>query len=431
MRKVLLAAVLLIGSGTPAGAFQAGEPDASGEGNQRLHVFLDVQARGLDRDYIRTELDWVDWVRDRRDADVHILITTQSAGSGGRAYTFDFMGRGRFESLEDTLTYTSSQTDTQDEVRQEIARVLRMGLVPYLMRTPMAGRIDLDLEMRATEEEAITPQEDPWDYWIFRARLSGDIEEEASSSERSVDGSFSARRITRDWKSEFEVQGDYGEDRRELSGGEVITNFTHDLEFDGLIVKSLGPHFSAGVRWKVSSDTRTNQRLNIRGAPALEWSLYPYSEFTRRQITFQYTIGSDYFDYYEETIFGHTGERQMEQALEISLDFTQPWGTARTSLEASHYFSDLNKYRLTLFSSWDIRLLRGFSLNLFGRGSRIHDQLYIPSREASDEEVLLRIRRLQTNYDFEFRVGLSFTFGSIFNPIVNPRLDQGGGRHFR
>jgi len=425
MRKVLLAVALLALPGTPAEALQAGEQEGAQTVNQRLHVFLDAQARGIDRDYIRTELDWVDWVRDQRDADVHILITTQGAGSGGSAYTFDFIGRGRFAGLSDTLTHVSSQTDTQDEVREAVARVLRMGLVPYLMRTEMAGRIDLDLGEMEKEEE-VTPQEDPWNYWIFRLGLSGNVEEESSSQERSVDGSFSARRITSEWKTEFEIEGDYGEDRRELSDG-VVLNFTHDLEFDALIVKSLGPHFSAGLRFDVSSDTRTNQRLNVRGAPAFEWSFFPYEEFTRRQITLQYTVGGDYFDYYEETIYGKTEERQMDQSLELSLEFTQPWGTARTSLEASHYFSDLNKYRLSAFSSWDIRLFRGFSLNLFGRGSRIHDQLYIPAREASDEEVLLRIRRLQTSYDLEFRIGLSYTFGSIFNPIVNPRLDGGGG----
>ncbi len=431
MRKVLPAIVLVLLTGAPAGASRAGQQQGTEVQNNRLHVFLDAQVRGIDRDYIQTELDWVDWVRDQRDADVHILITTQGAGSGGRAYTFDFLGRGRFASLTDTLTYVSSQTDTEDEVRREIARVLRMGLVPYLMRTEMAGRIDLDLEEMEREEEEVTPQEDPWNYWIFRLGLSGNMEEEASSKERSVDGSFSARRITADWKTEFEIEGDYGEDRRQLSDG-VVTNFTHDLQFDALIVRSLGPHFSAGLRFDVSSDTRTNQRLNVRGAPAFEWSLYPYEEFTRRQITLQYTVGGDYFDYYEETIYGKTEERELDQALELSLEFTQPWGTARSSLEVSHYFSDINKYRLSLFSRWDIRLFRGFSLNLFGRGSRIHDQLYIPSREASDEEVLLRIRRLRTNYDLEFRVGLSYTFGSIFNPVVNPRLGGGGGgRGFR
>ena len=59
-------------------------------GAEALCVFLDCQ--GCDFDYLRTELPFVNYVRDRRDAQVHVLITREQTGGGGRAITIDFVG---------------------------------------------------------------------------------------------------------------------------------------------------------------------------------------------------------------------------------------------------------------------------------------------------------------------------------------------------
>jgi hypothetical protein len=81
------------------------------------------------------------------------------------------------------------------------------------------------------------------------------------------------------------------------------------------------------------------------------------------------------------------------------------------------------------FADADIRLFRGFSLNVQGSASRVRNQLYLPAGEATDEEVLLRLRRLQTGYRYRMQVGFSYQFGSIYNNVVNPRWSSntGGG----
>ena len=56
--------------------------------------------------------------------------------------------------------------------------------------------------------------------------------------------------------------------------------------------------------------------------------------------------------------------------------------------------------------------------------SRIRDQLSLPARGATDEEVLLRLRQLQSGYEYNVGVGVTYTFGSIFSSIVNPRFGQ-------
>jgi hypothetical protein len=47
--------------------------------------------------------------------------------------------------------------------------------------------------------------------------------------------------------------------------------------------------------------------------------------------------------------------------------------------------------------------------------------------DASNEEILVRQRELATGYEYEFGFGISYTFGSIFNNVVNPRFRNVGG----
>jgi hypothetical protein len=51
--------------------------------------------------------------------------------------------------------------------------------------------------------------------------------------------------------------------------------------------------------------------------------------------------------------------------------------------------------------------------------------------EATLEEILLRRKELATEYEYSISVGLSFTFGSIYSNVVNPRFGGGGWRRFR
>jgi len=397
----------------------------------RLRIFLDGDYRQIGDDFIRTEIDFVDWVRDQTDADVHIIVTSQRAGGGGNAYTIDFLGRRDFAQRQDSLVHTSGQTDTDDEVRNGVVRTMKLGLAPYLARTAQAA--DFDIAYRAAQrrgEPQALPGDDPWNFWVFRTSLGGNIDGEESRQTRSVNGSFSARRITEEWKLEFSVNGNYDESIIELSTGDS-KNFTHTLGHNGLIAKSLGHHWAVGVRSSISSSTRLNQYLTVRVAPVLEFSFFPYSDFTRRQLTLQYSVGANAFDYEEETIYQVTSEKRWDQSLRLSLEVTQPWGDASFSLEGAHYFHDLKRYHVSANSRCDIRLFRGFSFNISGNYGRTYDQLYLAARGATDEEILLRLRRLQSAYDYNIRIGFSFTFGSMYSAIVNPRLQgRGGGGDF-
>lgn len=426
----LLLALLMLLPGLVTQAQVAAGP-GSGNGRPRtLRVFLDCKVRGCDQEFLKTEIDFVDWVRDIQDGAVYLLLTSQSAGAGGQAYRIDIMGRrGPFAAMADTLEYVSTQDETTDETRTALVRLIKLGLVPYLLKTQSGEQFELaprGQQRRGAGRPAAVPEDDPWDFWVMSTRLSGNLRGESRSKSRDVDGSFTARRVTPEVKTTFSLSGNYGEDERELSTG-WRNYFSHRLNANASHVFALGPHWSAGTRLSASSSSQTNQDLSLRAAPALEWSLWPYTEFTRRQLTLQYTIGANYYAYTDTTIYGKLEEYRNNHSLQLSYELTQPWGSARASVEFSHYLDDLDFYKLDFNGSWDIRLFRGFSFNINGNASRVHDQLYISGEGYDDDEILLRIRRLQTSFEYQLRVGFTYTFGSIYSTFVNPRLDEGGG----
>ena len=162
-------------------------------------------------------------------------------------------------------------------------------------------------------------------------------------------------------------------------------------------------------------------------SPALEFNLFPYAESSRRQVRFSYFLNLRSFDYDEVTIFDKTSEVLLHQQFATRLEFEQPWGEASASFEASSYLTDfsetlLDLYRLQMFGFLQVRLVRGLSIFGFGNISRIRDQVFLPKEEASEEEILLGNVRLPTSFRYRLSVGLSYTFGSIYNNIVNPRF---------
>jgi hypothetical protein len=196
-------------------------------------------------------------------------------------------------------------------------------------------------------------------------------------------------------------------------------------------VKSLGPHWGIGAEAAVSSSTFENTELAIRAAPAIEYSVWPYDEATRRQLTIQYSLGVSAFDYREETIYGKFRETRPTQSLIAGYDVVQPWGSGEATLESSGFLDDFKQYRLEFDGEIDIRLFRGFSLEVGGSAALIRDQLALIKREISEDEILLRLRELRTDYRYNIFIGFSYTFGSIFNSVVNPRFGGGPGEILR
>jgi len=387
-----------------------------------VKVYLDCG--GCDIEYIKTEITFVNYVRDRLEAQVHILITTQTTGGGGREYTLNFMGQNDLKGTNDIQKYFSSTTDTSDDVRRGLVKALEMGLMSYAGKTPISRRITVDY----LPPDKAGPGRDRWNFWVFSLTGSGRFRGEESYKDQEADFSFSANRVTTESKVRLGLSLDTSKTKYDIED-EIITGTKSSWDGSGLFVKSLGEHWSAGFYLEAESSLYSNIDLGFSAAPALEYNAFPYSQSTRRQLRFLYKLAVNPVNYREETIYGKTRETLFQESLSATLDLREKWGTVSVSASGSHYFHDFSKNQLDLFGIVSLNLYKGLSVFSLVGYSWIHDQLSLLGREPTFEEQLLRLRELPRTSDYFISIGFQFTFGSIFTNVINPRFgsSRGGG----
>jgi hypothetical protein len=423
---VVLAVVLACSAAASTAAQEA--ETASGEA---LRVFLDCQGGNCDFDYFRTEIVWVNWVRDRQVAQVHLLMTTQAAG-GGREYTLRFIGLGDYRGRDDEIRTSVSTTATGDEERRTVVRAMKLGLVSYAARLGFQSRLNVTYEAPAAQAEGQAQQpHDPWNFWVFRIGANGFFTGESQNSFSSLNGNLRATRVTDTWKLRFTARGNRNTQKFTLSNGTRFETTNSSSGGDALVVRSLSGHWSAGLLADVSRSDRGNVDLSVRVAPGIEFNVFPYSASTRRQLTLLYELGLSNINYKDTTVFNKVEETLGDHRLQVSLVQREPWGSSNVSLTAGAFLHDAGKNRLTLSGGMRVRVTRGLDVNVSGSYSRIRDQLSLPKAGASDEDILLQLRQLQTGFRYFVSLGVSYTFGSIFNNIVNPRFsNRSGGEEF-
>ena len=105
-----LICLLVLAAAAPAPLSRA---EAAEVGTSAPRVFFDCD--DCDFSYIRQEIPFVNWVRDREDAVLHLLINSISTASGGREYKLDFIGLQRRAGTQESLTYVAPPDFTEDE----------------------------------------------------------------------------------------------------------------------------------------------------------------------------------------------------------------------------------------------------------------------------------------------------------------------------
>ncbi len=432
-RSILIFATLLFwGFINPIGSNAQDQRDSlQTSQDEALKIFIDTPDYFLDFDYVRTEITFVNYVRDRADADVHILITTQTTGGGGKEFTLAFIGLKKFDGQNNTLKYISKNTDTEDEIRKGVVNTIKLGLIQYVAHTTARDRLQITYNAPQESTATVPKVKDPWNYWTFRTSIRGSFNGEKSYKYNYMSGSFRASRTTEDWKIDLGLYGSYQESKYDYGEEYSYRDIRRNYNLSSDVVKSLGNHWSLGLSASASSSTYQNIDFGVNFAPGIEYSIFPYSESTRRFLTLIYTLNASQVNYIEETIYLKTRESLLSHSLSLSYDMKQPWGSIYTSANSSQYLHDPKKYHLYLFNSLSVRIFKGLSVNLYGSISFLRDQISLPRAGATLEEVLLRRKQLETSYDYWASIGLSYTFGSIYNNIVNPRFGgSGSGRVF-
>lgn len=421
IRAGLLTGVVLMCALHPAVAAGVGSQSVAPIQAPPLKVFLDCG--NCFQDFLRADVTFLDYVRDRSEADVHVLITNVETGGGGREYTLAFTGLKALAGTDRTLRTVTSRADPEDIVRRQLANALRLGMLNYMAAEGVPSHLGISVELGAPKNRA-APAGDRWNNWVFSVRGSASFEGEESSRETQLVGSLSADRITPQWKITFGSDFEQETEEFDLDEDDPVKVNRREREFEWLVVKALGEHWSVGATGDVESSTFENIKLSVAAAPAVEYNVFRYSSYTRRQLRTLYAVGAERREYYEMTLFDKLEETLPAHSLALIFEQRERWGSLEARAEWSQYLHQLDKSRFEVEAEFSLRVARGLSVGAQVNASRIRDQLSLPARGASPEEVLLRLRRLQSGYEYDVGMSVTYSFGSIFSSVINPRFGR-------
>lgn len=397
-------------------------PPVTTPGTPLVRVYLTCD--GCDAAGFKDDIPFAEFVTDQSAAVVEVAITSVTKEPSDRLWQLAFSGRGAFAGQDRRLSVTLPANASAADLRSALARHLRFGLAEYALRSDTGKQLDVTakIDPRAAETTEKPPEKDPWNYWVYRVSVDGYQSGEVSSDSGYVSGGASASRTTEAWKMHFSAYSSKNTSRFDISETDTILTDERDWSGETLIVKSLNGHWSVGMTGGVSSSTYSNQKLRASLNPAIEYDVFPYAESSQRSLTIQYAVGPSYYEYFEVTIYDKLEEMIFRHSATASLGLRQPWGSVGAQASFSQLMPDTSKNRVSVYGNMSVRLFKGFNVNGSVGYSRIRDQLFLEKSEASPEEILLRLRQLQTGYSFNASIGVSWSFGSLANSTVNPRF---------
>ncbi len=395
--------------------------------DKNITVYIDCES--CDINYIKREINAVNYTLDALRAQVHVLVSSRRLDTGGRTYIFDFIGREAFEGDRFTMDLLIDPQNTNLERNERMVTALTAGLAVFLaqngtkvsVQLPKASPAD-STEAGAAEGGGETPRKKGFfSQWVYELSSSMNLDRE--SNRRTLDLRYGGgmNYITDQWRIRLTPSFFYQE-RFVRSDEQDITFIRRTNNVSSAVIKSLSAHWSAGVFLNWGQNTYTNIQNNYSVAPAVEYSIFPYKDAITKEFTLAYRIGFSDNHYLEETIFFKLSERLVRQALDIRLNIRERWGDARIELSGAALVNDMKKNRLNMDASVSMRVVKGLSFSLGGSYDVVNDQLSLPRGNATLEEILLGQRQLATNFQSGVNFGLRYTFGALYNNIVNTRL---------
>jgi hypothetical protein len=430
--RVAAVSALALIPGAAAEAQDPTPPAVDTTQNAAIRAYLDCNENGCDHDFIKTEMKWINWMRDRLDADFHILVTTEQTGAGGRRYTVLGIGQRAYAGKGDTLTFVSNPNDASDAIRTALMQTIGKLLVSHAAKGPLGPALSISYKAPEGGTAQSGAPTDKWDFWTFSISGNGFMDGESRQSFKEMWSDLSGNRTTEAWKIRINLNTSLGTSRFTYDTGtppvEVVDKQTRRASnVSAMAVKSFGEHWSFGARGIASSTVYNNLKLATQVSAAAEWDLFPYKDFTRKRLAVLYTIGVRDLNYNDTTIYDKMEETRPVHTLDATLAARQKWGDANVTLFGSQYLDEFKYYNLGIRGGVDVQLGKGLSFEINGQLSRVRNQLYLAKAGETQSEVLQRLRALQTNYRYFTFFGIRYQFGSIFNSVVNPRFGNING----
>ncbi len=435
VRRLALLALLL-----PAALGAQGTPPPSADStagvSDAIKVFLDCRGdtdQGCATEFFVLELPYVTWTRDRLFADVQFLVTTIQTGSGAFQYTVTALGRGRYDGRADTSVVNTLPNESEDGIRRKLSARFALLLVPYVRSTSAAPRLRVVYDAPANARQA-SPQsvKDRWNFFVLQLEANGFMSTESRQTFGNLFTDIRVRRVTERNALRFGINQSVRYNKFEIDDSTTVSNTIRNGVVFVRGVKALGPRLSAGFLSNAGFNEFNNTQFFWRAAPVIEYNLFPWKQATSQQIAISYGVGPRYFRWKQPTIFGRSSEWRAQQELVIGSDIRKSWGSVNVSSRYASFIPDVKKWNLSLNGQTNLNLVKGLSFNLGGGASLIRDQIFLAAQGQTPEQILTQQRALASNYRVFVFTGLSYSFGSIYNSVVNPRLDffnLGGGNN--
>jgi hypothetical protein len=402
---------------------------------ENVKVFIDCNA-WCDFSFIKTEINYVDFVPDRFTANVYVMVTSQTTGSGGQEISLFFSGQQTFKGMEDTLKLIRSSVATDDEYRNQLVKYLKLGLTRFIAKSSIAEKLSIqaNVEKGETPLNATANKKDPWNFWVMNVRVNGHLQKDDYSKNSRYSTGLEASRTTEKLKV---TNGIY------FNKNELVIKIDNNRSvypnkgYGGYsnIVKSINDHWSYGGEISYEYSTFSNYESEIELLPAIEYSLFPYKDAVKKAITVYYEVGPTWNQYIDSSYYGKLNERIVQQSLSINFGFTQKWGNVYAnaswqtflnnfSLEGKNIKgTDVN--RISFGGSADVRIVKGLSFNIF-LGTDFTKGVFpnLRRKDFNREDILSNVRQIPTTNNIFLYFGLNYRFGSIYNNVVNPRFNR-------
>lgn len=392
----------------------------SQSGNSDLNLYLDCSK--CDHAYIKQNLSYVSFVRDQKFADVYILVRTEKNGSGGVKYNFEFQGQHKYKKMRNRLSFSTKSDDTRAEVRDLVFEYLKLGLVKFWLRSGNDDVISVQLKK---EDKSIVSEEnvkDPWNKWVFNFGIRGNFKGEEVKETKYLNYNASAKRVTEKNKLYFRISRNSDKKTFKKDDGDIINRQeATSLYFSDVF--SIQNHWSAGLFGGMQESTYRNYDLSMWLKPAIEYNFFDYKQSFKKQLVVSYKVGGIQNNYNETTIFNEDSELLWEHSLNLGGAVQQKWGNLSGEISYRSYLHDTSLKAFSFDLGTNFRLFKGFSLSVNGSYDITDNQVNLVGGDLSLEELLLAQKQSQSGYQYSFRFGLNYSFGSMYNTIVNPRFN--------
>ena len=380
---------------------------------EKIKAYIDCRC---DENYLKQQTSFLEYVRDQDLADIEIFVRDVWNPAGSRAFEIKIDGNNEYKELSSTTLAIGFANDTSSTLREKLLNKLKLALVPFLDKADYSLKLDIDSNF----DKSIIDDE-KWKNWVFELSGSYNSDREESRKTNRYDIEFEIDKLTPDWRIGIELERSES-NRRYYSDDNVYTSNRKTTRIRGRVVRSISDHFSTGVFFGASQNTYENLDFSSYLSPAIEYSYFPYEDVLSKEITLAYRLGFGKRNYIETTIYGFEKQNLTSQTLSMNIRFRQKWGNISTSINATQYLNDGSKKRFSFRSDLDFRIFEGLALRLSGNINLIREQYNLAAGSTSIEELLLQQRQIATDYETRFSIGLSYTFGSIYNSIINTRL---------